>query len=164
MNNCVVGFKQSEVGKCRSDIKLRRVVPYARHRGHCGMSRPVVLLPTTAVPFPVAPFSFHLHVHPMKLTFRRALRPRPFSSMLGFLDLKTGVTLVVLFAVRTLNPNFFSLSLLILVLSSGAQQGRWYLRPHCFAHRSRWKRCTTHPIHLLCPRPHRSLVGNSCRQ
>lgn len=27
--------------------------------------------------------------------------------MLGFLDLKTGVTLVVLFAVRTLNPKLF---------------------------------------------------------
>ena len=34
--------------------------------------------------------------------------------MLGFLDLKTGVTLVVLFAVRTHNPLFFSLPLLTL--------------------------------------------------
>ena len=36
----------------------------------------------------------------MKLTLKRQLRPRPFSSVLGFLDLKTGVTVVVLFAVR----------------------------------------------------------------
>jgi hypothetical protein len=36
----------------------------------------------------------------MKLTLKQELRPRPFASMLGFLDLKTGVTLVVLFAVR----------------------------------------------------------------
>jgi inositol phosphorylceramide synthase regulatory subunit len=35
----------------------------------------------------------------MKLTLKQELRPRPFASMLGFLDLKTGVTLVVLFAV-----------------------------------------------------------------
>ena len=42
-----------------------------------------------------------LHVPlPMKLTLKRQLRPRPFSSVLGFLDLKTGVTVVVLFAVR----------------------------------------------------------------
>jgi hypothetical protein len=48
------------------------------------------------------PFAF-LHVLLMKLTLKHQLRPRPFTSMLGFLDLKTGVTLVVLFAVRTLN-------------------------------------------------------------
>jgi hypothetical protein len=43
----------------------------------------------------------------MKLTLKRQLRPRPFSSVLGFLDLKTGVTVVVLFAVRIapLHPN-----------------------------------------------------------
>jgi hypothetical protein len=44
-----------------------------------------------------------LHVLLMKLTLKHQLRPRPFASMLGFLDLKTGVTLVVLFAVRTHN-------------------------------------------------------------
>ena len=43
----------------------------------------------------------------MKLTLKHQLRPRPFTSMLGFLDLKTGVTLVVLFAVRTHNPQLY---------------------------------------------------------
>jgi hypothetical protein len=42
----------------------------------------------------------------MKLTLKHQLRPRPFTSMLGFLDLKTGVILVVLFAVRTHNPDY----------------------------------------------------------
>jgi Inositolphosphorylceramide synthase subunit Kei1 len=42
----------------------------------------------------------------MKLTFKQQLRPRPFASMLGFLDLKTGATLVVLLAVRTHSPDF----------------------------------------------------------
>jgi hypothetical protein len=42
----------------------------------------------------------------MKLTLKQHFRPRPFTSMLGFLDLKTGATLVVLFAVRTHNPDF----------------------------------------------------------
>jgi hypothetical protein len=36
----------------------------------------------------------------MKLTLKQELRPRPFASVLGLLDLKTGVTVVVLFAVR----------------------------------------------------------------
>jgi hypothetical protein len=40
----------------------------------------------------------------MKLTLKQQLRPRPFASMLGFLDLKTGATLVVLFAVRAHSP------------------------------------------------------------
>ena len=44
----------------------------------------------------------------MKLTLRQELRPRPFASMLGFLDLKTGVTLVVLFAVRKPIPRFLT--------------------------------------------------------
>ncbi|KAH8986119.1 Inositolphosphorylceramide synthase subunit Kei1-domain-containing protein [Lactarius akahatsu] len=35
----------------------------------------------------------------MKLTLKQELRPRPFTSVLGLLDLKTGVTVVVLFAV-----------------------------------------------------------------
>ncbi|KAI9453019.1 hypothetical protein BJY52DRAFT_1400378 [Lactarius psammicola] len=34
----------------------------------------------------------------MKLTLKQELRPRPFGSVLGLLDLKTGVTVVVLFA------------------------------------------------------------------
>jgi hypothetical protein len=51
--------------------------------------------------------SLHVPLLTMKLTLKRQLRPRPFSSVLGFLDLKTGVTVVVLFAVRTalLHPN-----------------------------------------------------------
>jgi hypothetical protein len=55
-----------------------------------------------------APFaSLLLHVLLMKLTLKHQLRPRPFTSMLGFLDLKTGVVLVVLFAVRTHTPLFY---------------------------------------------------------
>jgi len=54
-------------------------------------------------PFPSLPALLSLHVliiiTIMKLTLKQQLRPRPFTSMLGFLDLKTGVTLVVLFAV-----------------------------------------------------------------
>lgn len=41
----------------------------------------------------------------MKLTLKKQLRPRPFASMLGLLDLKTGATIVVLFAVRTHSPD-----------------------------------------------------------
>lgn len=51
--------------------------------------------------------SLLLHVLLMKLTLKHQLRPRPFTSMLGFLDLKTGVVLVVLFAVRTHSPLFY---------------------------------------------------------
>jgi hypothetical protein len=40
----------------------------------------------------------------MKLTLKQQLRPRPLSSVLGLLDLKTGVTVVVLFAVRAPCP------------------------------------------------------------
>jgi len=116
----------SKVGKCRCRMKLRRGVgpckdetqtrcrgTRPRHR-KC-MSRPLVSLLPQSLSLST-PFFLHLHVHFMKLTLRRALRPRPFSSMLGFLDLKTGVTLVVLFAVRTLSPNFFSFPLLTLVI------------------------------------------------
>ena len=47
----------------------------------------------------------HLHVlFTMKLTLKQQLRPRPLSSVLGLLDLKTGVTVVVLFAVRAPCP------------------------------------------------------------
>jgi inositol phosphorylceramide synthase regulatory subunit len=54
-------------------------------------------------PFCHLPVAF-LHVLLMKLTLKHQLRPRPFTSLLGFLDLKTGVILVVLFAVRAHNP------------------------------------------------------------
>jgi hypothetical protein len=82
---------------------------------------------------------FPLHVHSMKLTLKHQLRPRPFASMLGFLDLKTGVTLVVLFAVR---PPLRPISRLppcdTNARLSGAKQGRWRLRTHSSAHRCRW--------------------------
>ena len=55
----------------------------------------------------------HLHVLLMKLTLKQQLRPRPFASMLGFLDLKTGATLVVLFAVRLTTPTLPALLTLV---------------------------------------------------
>ena len=58
-------------------------------------------------PFYRPPAFLLLHVLLMKLTLKHQLRPRPFTSMLGFLDLKTGVILVVLFAVRTHNPRSY---------------------------------------------------------
>ena len=100
------------VGPCKDETQTRCRGTRPRHR-RC-MSRPLVSLSQSLSLS--TPFFLHLHVHFMKLTLRRALRPRPFSSMLGFLDLKTGVTLVVLFAVRTLSPNFSSFPLLTLVI------------------------------------------------
>ena len=52
----------------------------------------------------------------MKLTLKQQLRPRPLSSVLGLLDLKTGVTVVVLFAVcyALLHPNPFLMLLQVL--------------------------------------------------
>lgn len=41
----------------------------------------------------------------MKLTLRPEWRLRPLSSFLGFVDLKAGVTIAVLFAVRYFFPS-----------------------------------------------------------
>lgn len=44
----------------------------------------------------------------MKLTLRPEWRLRPLSSALGFLDLKTGVIITLLFAVRLLKGGLHS--------------------------------------------------------
>ncbi len=44
--------------------------------------------------------NIHLHVSSMKLMLRPEWRLWPFSSFLGVLDIKTGVTIALLFAVR----------------------------------------------------------------
>ena len=44
----------------------------------------------------------------MKLTLRPEWRLRPLSSFLGFLDIKTGVTIALLFAVSRLEREFLS--------------------------------------------------------
>jgi len=105
-------------------MKLRRVVE-ARPRHRKCMSRPLVSLPQSLSLS--TPFFFHLHVHFMKLTLRRALRPRPFSSMLGFLDLKTGVTLVVLFAVLNKVAGIYGLIALLTGAGGNAAQLTLYI-------------------------------------
>lgn len=49
----------------------------------------------------------------MKLTLRQQWRLRPLSSFLGFLDLKTGVIVALLFAVRILFDGFLITAVLI---------------------------------------------------
>ncbi|KAH9967543.1 Inositolphosphorylceramide synthase subunit Kei1-domain-containing protein [Russula dissimulans] len=63
----------------------------------------------------------------MKLTLRRQLRPRPFASMLGFLDLKTGVTLVVLFAVLNKVAGIYGLIALLAGAGGNAAQLTLYI-------------------------------------
>jgi len=130
-------LKLPSAGRCRAGrrmperMKLRRV---AVARSPCAAEPPsaqpllvtgIDLSSSSSSPQSLAlsaPFCVSLlHVHPMKLTLRRALRPRPFSSMLGFLDLKTGVTLVVLFAVRPPQHEFFPLPPLTLSIRSSTR-------------------------------------------
>jgi len=63
----------------------------------------------------------------MKLTLRQELRPRPFASMLGFLDLKTGVTLVVLFAVLNKVAGIYGLIALLTGAGGNAAQLTLYI-------------------------------------
>ncbi|KAI0306113.1 Inositolphosphorylceramide synthase subunit Kei1-domain-containing protein [Multifurca ochricompacta] len=63
----------------------------------------------------------------MKLTLKQQLRPRPFASMLGFLDLKTGVTLVVLFAVLNKVAGVYGLIAMLTGAGGNAAQLTLYI-------------------------------------
>ncbi|KAN0113858.1 Inositolphosphorylceramide synthase subunit Kei1 domain containing protein [Russula decolorans] len=63
----------------------------------------------------------------MKLTLKHQLRPRPFASMLGFLDLKTGVILVVLFAVLNKVAGIYGLIALLTGAGGNAAQLTLYI-------------------------------------
>ncbi|KAF8473631.1 Inositolphosphorylceramide synthase subunit Kei1-domain-containing protein [Russula ochroleuca] len=63
----------------------------------------------------------------MKLTLKQQLRPRPFASMLGFLDLKTGATLVVLFAVLNKVAGIYGLIALLTGAGGNAAQLTLYI-------------------------------------
>jgi hypothetical protein len=53
----------------------------------------------TTLQFPESARVYALHETRMKLTLRPEWRLRPLTSFLGFLDIKTGVTVAILFAV-----------------------------------------------------------------
>ncbi|KAI9434543.1 Inositolphosphorylceramide synthase subunit Kei1-domain-containing protein [Russula earlei] len=63
----------------------------------------------------------------MKLTLRQELRPRPLASMLGLLDLKAGVTLVVLFAVLNKVAGIYGLIALLTGAGGNAAQLTLYI-------------------------------------
>lgn len=63
----------------------------------------------------------------MKLTLKQELRPRPFTSVLGFLDLKTGVTVVVLFAVLNKVAGVYGLIAMLTGAGGNAAQLTLYI-------------------------------------
>ncbi|KAI9444485.1 Inositolphosphorylceramide synthase subunit Kei1-domain-containing protein [Lactarius indigo] len=63
----------------------------------------------------------------MKLTLKQELRPRPFNSVLGFLDLKTGVTVVVLFAVLNKVAGVYGLIAMLTGAGGNAAQLTLYI-------------------------------------
>ena len=88
------------------------------------------------------------------------LRPEwrlwPLSSFLGLLDLKTGVTVALLFAVsRFLLLHTISLHFHL----TAPEQSSGCIRPHRSPHRCRGIFCSTQSLHLLCHRPSRPRMG-----
>ncbi|KAH9025831.1 Inositolphosphorylceramide synthase subunit Kei1-domain-containing protein [Lactarius hengduanensis] len=63
----------------------------------------------------------------MKLTLKQELRPRPFTSVLGLLDLKTGVTVVVLFAVLNKVAGVYGLIAMLTGAGGNAAQLTLYI-------------------------------------
>ncbi|KAI0258942.1 Inositolphosphorylceramide synthase subunit Kei1-domain-containing protein [Gloeopeniophorella convolvens] len=63
----------------------------------------------------------------MKLTLKRQLRPRPLASMLGILDLKTAVTVVVLFALLNKAAGIYGLIAMLTGAGGSAAQLTLYI-------------------------------------
>lgn len=88
----------------------------------------------------------------MKLTLRPEWRLRPLSSFLGFLDIKTGVTIALLFAVSRLECE---LSIVPSITDtrgdsrSAPQQGCWRIWPRRCPHRCRRIPGSIELVHLL---------------
>jgi hypothetical protein len=95
----------------------------------------------------------------MKLTLRPEWRLWPFTSFLGLLDLKTGVTVALLFVVRA--PVLSILHILTAIFSA-VEQSRWSLRLDRRINRCGGVLRSAQPIHILCPRPRWSCVGSQC--
>jgi len=108
--------------------------------------------------------NIHLHVRSMKLMLRPEWRLWPFSSFLGVLDLKTGVTIALLFAVRRclFFFSFFSKFTDTFPSVTGFQQGRGCVWSHCRSDWGRWLFCTTESLHILCSGSRRVDLGSPC--
>lgn len=85
----------------------------------------------------------------MKLTLRPEWRLWPLASFIGLLDIKTGVVVVLLFAVRRRTQRQAH----PIYLRPAFQQGCWNIRPHCWRNRRPSVLGTGHHVHLFCRRP-----------
>lgn len=101
----------------------------------------------------------------MKLTLRPEWRLRPLSSCLGLLDIKTGVTVALLFAVcAPVHSWIFTdaqFAYTLGVVASGVEQGRGCLRSHCCSDRSRRFCGTAQHVSLLRYWTHSSRMGTT---
>jgi hypothetical protein len=84
---------------------------------------------------------------PMRLNLRPEWRLWPFTSFLGLLDLKTGVTMALLFAVRV--PSFFFYLLRIDALNIASQQSSGYIWSHRRVDRCGRNVSTNQSIHIF---------------
>ncbi len=106
-----VRFLVKVCSKSRAAARQRQSAPPAVDLDQKALPRHPPLVPSLAAPSPSCfsssslscPHKLHCDLRrPMKLTLRPEWRLRPLSSFLGFLDIKTGVTIALLFAVSRL--------------------------------------------------------------
>ena len=97
----------------------------------------------------------------MKFMLRPEWRLWPFTSFLGLLDLKTGVTVALLFAVCSVCSPPHPLLTGTLPVAQQSSRDLWI---DCCAHGGQWDVCPNKFVHLLCACTCRSYVGSQSGQ
>ena len=95
----------------------------------------------------------------MKLILRPEWRLWPINNFLGLLDLKTGVTITLLFAVRPCHIFYFSKDQPNACDFPAIQQSSRHLRTHLCAHRRRRILCPAQSVSLLASRSDSRRMG-----